>query len=1336
MPDLAYTLSERRTKLWHRAFITTRNTELDEKTEEWVVAKKSGQTPSIGFVFTGQGAQWAQMGRDLLQFFPWTRSILEELDEVLQTLPSPASWSLISELTEPRTADHLRQPEFSQPLVTALQLCIIAILEEWGIKPRSVVGHSSGEIAAAYSAGLLNRAEAITAAFYRGRAAVIRKDEVESDLGMLAVGLGPEATSKYLENYTGRAWIACFNSPSSVTVSGKKATLEELGKEIKAAGHFARQLQVDLAYHSELMGVIGEEYEKLLISDEKFRPTASSNDEVAMFSSVTKTKKTTPADALYWKTNMVSPVRFDDALKTMLEDENAPNFLIEIGPSGALAGPISQVLKSLPGAIGGSVSYCSSWSRGADAGKSLFDVAGRLFVSGSDINLAIVNQYDGKERTIIDLPNYTWNHSVKYWHENAASKDWRFRKYVVHDLIGSKILGTSWHTPTWRARLNVANVPWLLDHKMGGNAIMPGAGFVTMALEAMYQKHRALLPLDEAAGITGPNDLSYRFRNVRFSRAMVVEEGKDVISLLTLTKVPGSKDWHEFRISSTEEDVVSDHVHGLVRVQDPVDETLEGVDASPLKQPQGTKLWYKSQREAGLDFGPIFQRLTQIEAISGQRSCRTHLSLAPPEGKFSPPSYYPIHPAALDGCFQTPIPANALGERSNVRSVMIPSLIDDLVINKVSINLHEGKAKAESVYSGRGRLDLEKSWLANASVYDTETGELVMRVTGLNYIKLDVAPKPDPHTFHCVSWKPDITFFTQDQMMYLTPKNDSTELDVVIDLIAHKKPALKVLEINLDNADATCLWFNVKDFSARSAYSKYAFASANAKSLVSVETKYGEKDSSSFLSLSPDKHALGLPEDVAYDLAIVKASTSIAHTDIEGAIKNLTPLLNEGAFTLLLKSKDEEKTPSVKSFDEFTDLLDNNSSPPEALSESSEYAEVSSISSAAWDEVAAKNALWSLGKTDATNNPVMQIAVANENSSAYLWRNLSTEKTTSQPKRNLIVVRLADTTPQALPPSLHAILESSGWTITHQTCSLAKHTDGAVILILDELSNPILTQANEKQWGVIKGLVNSGNPLLWVTKGAQYPVTDPDNAMVHGLFRVARHENGMAKLTTLDVQSSTSPATSHAIAQVLGLLKRDNSIETEYMERNGMLYVQRIMPDTTVNNFRHAEVDGLEPIVKDFHGTEAQVQLHAERLGTFQSLTWNETDKGEGSIDAGNIEVEVMAVGVNFKDVAITMGIVPDNEYMIGFECAGIVKTLGPGVEKFKVGDRVCMLKAGSYCNRIRVSVERCHIIPDSMSFEEAATIPSVYLCSLYGMYHLGELKEGQVSQTQHLTKV
>lgn len=180
------------------------------------------------------------------------------------------------------------------------------------------------------------------------------------------------------------------------------------------------------------------------------------------------------------------------------------------------------------------------------------------------------------------------------------------------------------------------------------------------------------------------------------------------------------------------------------------------------------------------------------------------------------------------------------------------------------------------------------------------------------------------------------------------------------------------------------------------------------------------------------------------------------------------------------------------------------------------------------------------------------------------------------------------------------------------------------------------------------------------------------------------------------------------------------------MKRNDLLYISRIMPDAAVNNFKNVEAKGLEPIVKDLHDIEVQVRLRAERLDTLQSLMWCETELEEGQLDTGNVEVEVMAASVNFKDVAITMKIVPDDEHNIDLECGSVVKRLGPGVTKFEVGDRVCMLREGSYANRVRVPVERCHLIPASMSFEEAAIIPSMYLCSIYSIHHLANLKEGQ----------
>lgn len=459
-------------------------------------------------------------------------------------------------------------------MVTALQLVIVSILESWGVKPQAVAGHSSGEIAAAYAAGYISRADAIKAAFYRGRAAVLCNKESESVVGMLAVGLGAEEINKYLAEFEGMAQIACFNSPNSVTVSGARPSLEALSTRLKADNHFARLLQVDLAYHSTFMAEIGDKYFELL--EQNFSSeSARSENKPAMFSSVLGVKMNQAADASYWKKNMVSPVLFDAALKEMLsEGRESPNFLIEIGPSGALAGPVSQIMKALPGQ-GAGIQYCPAFSRGAGSIKSLFSVAGNLFIAGTSVDLRAVNSDDSCDKsalpsTVVDLPNYSWNHSVKYWHESEASKDWRFRQFTRHDLLGSKVFGTSWNLPTWRNIIRLVDLPWLRDHKMGPDILLPASGFMSMAIEALYQETQAT---DLEEKVTSSGQLQYKLRNVNFDKALVLEEEIEVQVMTTLAPHPGAEGtWFNFEVSSLNNGTTMKHCYGQIRLEEPTSE--------------------------------------------------------------------------------------------------------------------------------------------------------------------------------------------------------------------------------------------------------------------------------------------------------------------------------------------------------------------------------------------------------------------------------------------------------------------------------------------------------------------------------------------------------------------------------------------------------------------------------------------------------------------------------------------------------------------------------------------------------------------------------------------
>jgi acyl transferase domain-containing protein len=472
--DLAYTLSERRTCHYYGAFAITRCNPKFIDQGALIRGKRASNPPKVAFVFTGQGAQWPTMGAELIENFPLARSAVEYLDSVLQGIPNPPKWSLLEELTASRTVEYLRHPEFSQPLVTALQIALLRVLEDWGIRPQAVVGHSSGEIAAAFAAGFITSSVAIKLAYYRGQAS--KKKPPVSRVGMLAVGVDEQTVQKYLEQKETKIQIACYNSPNSLTLSGLVSELEDLRDRLQDDSHFARLLLVDMAYHSDYMNEVGDLYEDMLRDDGVFEKSSKAQHgrrkPVTMFSSVTSAAvdPDTALDAAYWKRNMVSAVRFSGATTELLKQTNA-DFLLEIGPSNALAGPVSQIKK----ALGKDGQYGSALKRNSESTLPMYEAAGRLFLAGDkNISLAKVNRLSSQtSKVIIDLPNYVWNHSTRYWHETRASKDWRFKQFINHDLVGSKMSSVGWNAPVFKGTFKLANLPWLRDHKLGTDVVFP-----------------------------------------------------------------------------------------------------------------------------------------------------------------------------------------------------------------------------------------------------------------------------------------------------------------------------------------------------------------------------------------------------------------------------------------------------------------------------------------------------------------------------------------------------------------------------------------------------------------------------------------------------------------------------------------------------------------------------------------------------------------------------------------------------------------------------------------------------------------------------------------------
>lgn len=452
---------------------------------------KDISVPRIGFVFTGQGAQWYGMGRQLIELNPLFRQTLEKCDKILQSLHDKPNWTVLGELLRGQEDSRLSETRFSQPICTALQLALIELLTSWGIKPSAVVGHSSGELAATYAAGILSFENAMVAAYYRGLYMGNGAESGDSVPGaMMAIGLNEIETVKELKPYAGRISVAAMNSPSSFTVSGDEDAITELQGILSERKVFARRLQVGQAFHSHHMLPLAPGYERALKEHPGFTPQPPT---VRMFSSVTARvadyEKMGPS---YYTANMTGTVKFSDAITgTVLDEDDQQNVdvLIELGPHPALKGPANQTIKSLDLKL----PYIGTLDRKVPAYESMLSAAGQLFAMGYPVDVCAVNQdkyIDATQsivtvdngRKIPDFPSYAWDHQ-KYWSETRLIKTHRLRKYK-HSILGAQMAGSLDDRPRWRNYLRIAELPWLADHVVSGKVLFPAAGYITMAIEA------------------------------------------------------------------------------------------------------------------------------------------------------------------------------------------------------------------------------------------------------------------------------------------------------------------------------------------------------------------------------------------------------------------------------------------------------------------------------------------------------------------------------------------------------------------------------------------------------------------------------------------------------------------------------------------------------------------------------------------------------------------------------------------------------------------------------------------------------------------------------------
>ena len=548
LANLAYTLAKARSGLaWRAACFAENAAELREQLTTGVgedAVRVPSSPPRIGFVFTGQGAQWAGMGVELLERPVFSDSVSRSTRFLREM---GCDWDPVTELSRAAKESRLGVPEISQPICSVLQIALVDELRAWGVTPSRVVGHSSGEIGGAYAMGALSHRDALVAAYFRGTASagLTKKKQIG---GMMAVGCSRDEAQELMEEKKLHVTVACVNSPSNVTLSGDVTTLEALRAILDERGVFARRLKVGVAYHSPHMHLCSGEY-YAAIADLRHTPAEETVQQqpVTMVSSVLGYEvEAAELGPYYWVQNLINPVLFTDAVKELVSPadtngETAIDLLIEVGPHSALGGPIEQILSS-HGIK--NVSYTSMLVRGQSALDTSMSLAAELFRQGVPINVSKANG-DSHCRLLTDLPPYAWNHSETFRAHSRMQREQYAQQFPTRSLLGAMMPTVDEKERVWRSFVRLNDEPWLRGHTVGTTVLFPAAGMVSIALEAAQQIVEA-----------GKTPIAFKLREVFFLAAMALPE--DMATEITVHMRPhllatgGSTPaaWWEFAVSS------------------------------------------------------------------------------------------------------------------------------------------------------------------------------------------------------------------------------------------------------------------------------------------------------------------------------------------------------------------------------------------------------------------------------------------------------------------------------------------------------------------------------------------------------------------------------------------------------------------------------------------------------------------------------------------------------------------------------------------------------------------------------------------------------------------
>jgi phthiocerol/phenolphthiocerol synthesis type-I polyketide synthase C len=619
--DIAYTLKERREALPKRALCWGQDREaLADALQRYAqgdllapVIEADALAPSSKpvFVFTGNGAQWSGMGQKLYAESPEFRHAVEGVDEIFRGL---AAFSLLPHFSDEGEALAIDNTDIAQPLIFAIQVGLVHYLEKMGIRPGAVIGHSLGEVAAAWTCGALDLEQAVR---------VIRLRSSHQQLtrggGSLTAVSAPRTEVEALlaeHSLDGlEVVVSGENSPRTVTVAGSNDALASFEKVLTEHDLKFKRLDLPYPFHSPLMDRVVAEFL------EELGDLFASEPDLPYYSTVTGAVFPDAPNAAYWGRNIREPVLFREAVEAAAGD--GYRVFLEIGPHPVLSNHVLHTLqgKRWDGHAAGLV------TRESCGVGDLRKVTEKLILGGVGYDWS--RHFRRRPSSHVDLPTYPWQQEefplpVTTEGGGLVAAD------LEHPLLGYRLRTQGWE---WENHLDTAGMAWLDDHQVGGAAVFPAAGFIEMAL---------------AAGALRHPDQPVQIEDFEIRTPLVLNARHSKTVRLTVEEHTG-----RFLIKSRDrlsEDAWQPHVTGNIAAQ------AAKTAPQPPAMPRGERRTdlaadqiYDAARSLGLHYGPAFQAVTSVTSIGTE----IHARLITPEEVKEDVSFYCVHPSLFDGALQS-----------------------------------------------------------------------------------------------------------------------------------------------------------------------------------------------------------------------------------------------------------------------------------------------------------------------------------------------------------------------------------------------------------------------------------------------------------------------------------------------------------------------------------------------------------------------------------------------------------------------------------------------------------------------------------------------------------